>query len=195
MSSHSSEADWFTEAENTRASKSKHWPAAFWNAIFSFTLTMNFDCPHWLQLSISGSADESTRRHLHQRKGLPEPFEWSRTHLCHIDSYCPFKDLATSGVWWVTASSSRCLDSQMCAVKKMIKTTTNVGVFTGSPSTCWGQSLLTHGRMCITLFTWRSHKLKSGYQGKRVDPKIHSRTQTCPQGVQRHEGFVWKCFC
>lgn len=112
------------------ASKSKHWPAAFLNAIFPFT-PMNFYCPHWLQLFITGSADECTRWHLHWRKWPPEPIKWSSTHLQRATSspvLLSFKDLATSVVWWVTASCScyLCLDSQTCVVKKMIPMFKNV---------------------------------------------------------------------
>lgn len=77
----------------------------------------------------------------------------------------------------------------------------NVRVFTGCLSTYLWQLRLTHERMCTALFTWQSHNLKSGYQGKGVGPKIHSRINVCSRSpayerkAQWKEGFVWKSFC
>lgn len=166
------------------ASKSKHWPAAFLNAIFPFTPTMNFYCPHWLQLFITGSADECTRWHLHWRKWPPEPIKWSSTHLQRATSspvLLSFKDLATSVVWWVTASCScyLCLDSQTCRSEKNDSNVQKCEVFTGCTSANLGQLWLTHERMCTALFTWQSRNLKSGYQGTGAGPKIHSRINVC----------------
>lgn len=161
------------------ASKSKHWPAAFLNAIFPFTPAMNFYCPRWLQLFITGSADECARWHLHRRKWPPEPMKWSGTHLQRAASspvLWSFKDLATSGVWWVTASCGcyLCLRGE--------ENNSNVQkweVFTGCTSTNSGQLRLTRERMCTALFTWQSHNLKSGHQGTGAGPKIPSRINVC----------------
>lgn len=92
----------YRSTERNRVSKAKHWLAAFFNEIFSLTSTLNFlffNSPHWLQLFITGSADDQTQWHLHWRKWPPGPINWPGTDLHHIATSSPMllfsKDLTT----------------------------------------------------------------------------------------------------